>query len=74
MYARRRKVRYRSYKGDVGRIAPNLLQRNFTTDGPNQKWATDITQIDIRGRKCYLSPILDMWNGEISKICTTQRT
>ena len=65
LYARRRKVRYRSYKGDVGRIAPNLLQRNFTTDGPNQKWATDITQIDIQGRKCYLSPILDMWNGEI---------
>ena len=65
LYARRRKVRYRSYKGDVGRIAPNLLQRNFMTDGPNQKWATDITQIDIQGRKCYLSPILDMWNGEI---------
>ena len=65
LYARRRKVRYRSYKGDIGRIAPNLLQRDFMTDGPNQKWATDITQIDIRGKKCYLSPILDMWNGEI---------
>ena len=65
LYARRRKVRYRSYKGAIGRIAPNLLQRDFMTDGPNQKWATDITQIDIRGKKCYLSPILDMWNGEI---------
>ena len=65
LQARRKKVRYRSYKGEVGRIAPNLLERNFQTDGPNRKWVTDITQIDIRGRKCYLSPILDVWNGEI---------
>lgn len=35
-----RKVRYRSYKGEVGKIAPNLLQRNFKSDAPNRKWAT----------------------------------
>ena len=65
LYARRPKLRYRSYKGEVGRLAPNVLQRDFETDRPNRKWATDVTQIDIRGKKCYLSPILDLWNGEI---------
>ena len=59
------KVRYRSYKGEVGRIAPNLLQREFATDAPDRKWATDVTQINIEGRKGYLSPVLDLYNGEI---------
>lgn len=35
--------KYRSYKGQVGKIAPNLIQRNFKADRPNQKWTTDIT-------------------------------
>ena len=60
-----RKVRYRSYKGTVGRIAPNVIERNFKASLPNQKWATDITQINIKDEKLYLSPILDMFNGEI---------
>lgn len=60
-----RKVKYRSYKGEVGRIAPNILQREFASEAPNRKWATDVTQINIAGKKCYLSPILDMYNGEI---------
>ena len=60
-----RKVRYRSYKGDVGRVAPNVLQRDFTATAPNRKWATDVTEVKIRDRKTYLSPILDMFNGEI---------
>lgn len=63
--AKRRKQHYRSYKGAVGSTAPNLLRRDFATTGPNQKWATDVTQINIRDRKLYLSPILDMYNGEI---------
>ena len=60
-----RKVRYRSYKGEVGKIAPNLINRNFIANAPNQKWATDVTQINIGSTKLYLSPILDMFNGEI---------
>ena len=63
--ARIRKVRYRSYKGDVGRIAPNILERNFTASKPNEKWVTDVTQVNIKGEKMYLSPILDTFNGEI---------
>jgi transposase InsO family protein len=60
-----RKVRYRSYRGLVGRVAPNVLNRDFSADRPNRKWATDVTQISIKDKKCYLSPILDMFNGEI---------
>ena len=64
LYARKPKLRYRSYKGEVGKIAPNLLKRKFETDAPNRKWTTDVSQVDICGKKCYISPILDMWNGE----------
>ena len=63
--SRIRKVRYRSYKGEVGKIAPNIIARDFSADAPNRKWATDVTQINIGSVKLYLSPILDMFNGEI---------
>ncbi|WP_290960472.1 IS3 family transposase [Fibrobacter sp.] len=61
----RRRNKYRSYKGEVGRTAPNILDRDFGTTAPNRKWTTDVTQINIGMDKCYLSPILDMYNGEI---------
>lgn len=60
-----RKVRYRSYKGEVGKIAPNIIKRNFIATAPNRKWATDVTQINVGTTKLYLSPIVDMFNGEI---------
>lgn len=57
--------KYRSYKGEIGKVAPNLISRNFHASAPNQKWTTDITEFSIFGEKLYLSPILDMYNGEI---------
>ena len=57
--------KYRSYKGQVGKIAPNILQRNFKAEKPNRKWTTDITEFSLFGTKLYLSPVLDMYNGEI---------
>ena len=60
-----RKVRYRSYKGDVGKTVSNVINRDFTADRPLQKVATDVTQINIGSSKIYLSPVLDMFNGEI---------
>lgn len=60
-----RKVRYRSYKGELGKVAPNIIARDFVATAPNRKWATDVTQINIGSTKLYLSPILDMFNGEI---------
>ena len=59
------KRHYRSYKGDVGKIAPNVLNRDFAAAGPYKKLTTDISQFVIGDRKLYLSPVLDMWNGEI---------
>ncbi len=60
-----RKARYHSYKGDVGKVAPNIINRDFAAETPNQKWSTDVTQITLDSTKLYLSPILDMFNGEI---------
>ena len=56
---------YRSYKGNVGKTAPNVLDRNFEASAPNQKWTTDVTQVCIKDVKTYLSPVMDMFNGEI---------
>jgi len=63
--AKRKNQRYRSYKGDVGKVAPNVINRDFSADAPDQKWTTDVTQVKIKDRKLFLSPILDMFNGEI---------
>lgn len=60
-----RMKKYRSYKGTVGKIAPNILERNFKADKPNEKWTTDITEFKLFGEKLYFSPILDLFNGEI---------
>ena len=60
-----RRHKYRSYKGSVGKVAPNILNRNFVATKPNQKWVTDVTEFNVRGEKVYLSPILDLFNGEI---------
>jgi transposase InsO family protein len=60
-----RRQKYRSYKGTVGKIAPNIIARDFRAQSPNQKWATDVTQININSEKLYFSPIVDLYNGEI---------
>lgn len=65
--------KYRSYKGEHGKIAPNILQRNFKADKPNQKWATDITEFNVSGNKLYLSPIIDLFNGEIISYDLSER-
>ena len=57
--------KYKSYKGERGKIAPNILQRDFKAKQPNQKWATDITEFNVKGKKLYLSPVIDLFNGEI---------
>jgi transposase InsO family protein len=57
--------KYRSYKGDVGEVTPNILNRNFKANRPNQKWVTDVTEFSLFGAKVYLSPIIDLYNGEV---------
>jgi transposase InsO family protein len=65
--------KYRSYKGEVGKIAPNLIQRDFKATAPNQKWTTDVTEFSLLGTKLYLSPILDMYNSEIISYNVSER-
>ncbi len=60
-----RMKKYRSYRGNVGRISPNVLQRDFKASKPNEKWVTDVTEFHLFGKKLYLSPVLDLFNGEI---------
>ena len=61
-----KKVRkYNSYKGTVGKIAPNVINRSFEANEPNLKWYTDITEFKTGEGKVYLSPILDGFNSEI---------
>lgn len=65
--------RYRSYRGEQGKIAPNILKRNFKAEQPNKKWATDVTEFNVSGNKLYLSPIIDLFNGEIISYNLSER-
>ena len=68
-----RPKKYRSYKGNAGEVAPDLIQRQFTAQGANQKWVTDVTEFQVRGEKLYLSPVMDLFNGEIIAYETARR-
>lgn len=68
-----RPKKYRSYKGEVGQAAPNVLQRQFAAKGINQKWVTDVSEFNVAGEKLYLSPVLDLYNGEIVAFETARR-
>jgi transposase InsO family protein len=57
--------KYRSYRGDAVNVVPNILDREFTADRSNQKWATDVTEFSLFGTKLYLSPVIDLYNREI---------
>ena len=57
--------KYSSYKGEVGRTAPNRLKRRFDVKEPDKVWATDVTEFVTEEGKLYLSPIKDMCTGEI---------
>ncbi|OOS26886.1 transposase [Moraxella pluranimalium] len=71
---RRKRSKHSTYRGQVGKIATNVLNRDFKADKPNHKWATDVTEFKIQSKthdggikeqKLYLSPIIDLYNGEI---------
>lgn len=68
-----RPKKYRAYKGGIGKIADNILNRNFVANEPNAKWVTDVTEFNVRGEKLYLSPVMDLFNGEIVAHSTNTR-
>lgn len=73
LVCRVRMKKYKSYKGEVGKIAPNLLERNFEADKPNEKWVTDVTEFSLFGQKLYLSPILDLYSRDIVSYTISDR-
>ena len=63
----RQKRKYSSHKGDIGKKADNLIQRQFEASKPMEKCYTDVTEFAIPAstQKLYLSPVLDGFNSEI---------
>ncbi len=70
----RKSRKYSSYKGKIGILAPNRLNRKFNTNVMHQKITTDTTEFkyyefDDKGRmiikKLYLDPFMDLFNREI---------
>lgn len=69
-----RAKKYRSYRAKMaGQASPNILNRQFSADQPNCKWVTDVTEFKVAGEKLYLSPVLDLYNGEIVAYQTDTR-
>ena len=61
----RKNDKYHSYKGEVGKIADNLLKRDYYAQKPFEKLTTDVTQFKVCNEKVYLSPVMDLYNREI---------
>ena len=71
-----------TYKGTVGKVADNVIDRNFKSDRPHKKITTDTTEFkyyekDKSGnyqiKKAYLNPFLDMFNSEIISYSISRR-
>lgn len=41
------------------------MQRNFAADKPNKKWVNDVTEFNVKGQKVYLSPLIDLFSGDV---------
>lgn len=65
LICRIRRKRYNSYRGEEGKVAKNILNRNFKVKEPMKKLVTDVTEFKIAGAKAYLSPVMDLYNNEI---------
>jgi putative transposase len=68
-----RRKRFTTYRGEVGLMAPNVLNRDFTATAPNQKWVTDVTEFRIGDTKLYVSPVMDLYDRQIIA-CTVARS
>src|SRR5699024_4642753 len=79
----RKSRKYSSYKGKIGKVAKNRINRRFNTHIPYQKITTDTTEFKYYTKdknkkpvikKAYLDPYLDMFNGEILSISIIRTT
>ena len=64
---RSKTTKYNSYHGTVGKLADNIVNRDFERDKPNELLLSDITEFRIHKtqERLYLSPMLDAFNGEV---------
>jgi putative transposase len=60
-----RPKKYRSFKGEISKAAPNEINRDFSAERPHQKWVTDVTEFAVAGKKLFFSPVMDLFNSEI---------
>ncbi|MDY4796298.1 MAG: IS3 family transposase [Floccifex porci] len=65
LFGKRPKEKYHSYKGEIGKTADNIINRNFKADAPYEKITTDVSQFNFSWGKCYLSPVIDMYSNEV---------
>ncbi|KFI90926.1 Integrase, catalytic region [Bifidobacterium saguini DSM 23967] len=61
----KRPKRWSSYAGEVGEAPANLVERDFHADAPNRLWVTDVTRFTMDGYKCWLSPVVDCFDGMV---------
>lgn len=64
-YSNKKKRSWSSYAGEIGDRPANLVARDFHADAPNELWLTDITQFTLPNFKCYLSPVIDCFDGKV---------
>ena len=60
-----RRRRYYSYGGEISPAPENIINRDFKSATPNEKWLTDITEFHIPAGKVYLSPMIDCFDGMV---------
>ena len=73
LHGKQRRSKYKSYKGEVGQIAPNILNREFKASQPYEKLVTDVTEFMVCDEKIYFSPVMDLYNREIISYSISQR-
>jgi transposase InsO family protein len=62
---RRKKFRATTDSRNTKRIAPNVLNRDFTAERPDQAWVTDVTALWTLGGWCFLAAILDLFSRRV---------
>ena len=73
LFCKIRRRRYSSYRGEQGKVAGNLLGRDFRSDDPMRKLVTDVTEFRQPWGKAYLSPVMDLFNNEIVAWSVSER-
>ena len=61
----RKRRLYNSYKGRMGKVAPNVLKRDFNASAPGQKLVTDVTEFHLPDGRLYLSPVIDLFDRSV---------